>query len=159
MEEVSISVKNNEGRGNYLTRIAFTWLGFAILLTSMQFQSRSLVKTVLCEKALIKQAKLVFISVILYIREYLCVATSLLSRQFEGDLWQILKSGSYLLYIPGNETKDPSKAHLSTVALKPEETLSTRALAMGKPILFHDGKCSGFFYVHYFNNIVHRTHT
>ena len=27
-----------------------------------------------------------------------------------------------LLYISGNETKDPSKAHLSTVARKPEET-------------------------------------
>ena len=27
-----------------------------------------------------------------------------------------------LLYISGNETKDASKAHLSTVALKPEET-------------------------------------
>ena len=24
----------------------------------------------------------------------------------------------------------------------------------GKPLLFHD-KCSGFFYVHYFNNLVH----
>ena len=28
----------------------------------------------------------------------------------------------YLLYISGNETKDVSKAHLSTVARKPEET-------------------------------------
>ena len=27
-----------------------------------------------------------------------------------------------LLYISGNETKDASKAHLSTVARKPEET-------------------------------------
>ena len=27
----------------------------------------------------------------------------------------------------------------------------------GKPILFHE--CSGFFYVHYFNNTVHRTYS
>ena len=27
----------------------------------------------------------------------------------------------------------------------------------GKPLLFHD-KCSGFFYVHYFNNLVHGTY-
>ena len=27
-----------------------------------------------------------------------------------------------LLYISGHETKDPSKVHLSTAALKPEET-------------------------------------
>ena len=27
----------------------------------------------------------------------------------------------------------------------------------GKPVLFHD-KCSGFFYIHYFNNLVHGTY-
>ena len=27
----------------------------------------------------------------------------------------------------------------------------------GKPLLFHD-KCSGFFYVHYLNNLVYRTY-
>ena len=33
-----------------------------------------------------------------------------------------------LLYISGNETKDTSKAHLSTVARKPEETCKQERL-------------------------------
>ena len=33
-----------------------------------------------------------------------------------------------LLYICGNETKDASKAHLSTVGQKPEETCKQRRL-------------------------------
>ena len=67
-----------------------------------------------------------------------------------------------LLYTSGNETKDVSKAHLSTVAQKPEETCKQGRLlcepeTQGKPLLFHD-KCSGFFYVHHFNNLVHGTY-
>ena len=27
----------------------------------------------------------------------------------------------------------------------------------GKPVIFHD-KCSGFFYMHYFNNLAHETY-
>ena len=34
----------------------------------------------------------------------------------------------YVLYISGNETKDASKAHLSTVARKPEETCKQERL-------------------------------
>ena len=55
-------------------------------------------------------------------------------------------------YISGNETKDAWKAHLSTVARKPEETCKQgRACYMNQKHqgkLFHD-KCSWLFYVRY----------
>ena len=60
-----------------------------------------------------------------------------------------------LLYISGNETKDASKVHLSTVAQKPEEmrkpvnkgTCYVNQKHQGKPLLFH-AKCCGFFDLH-----------
>ena len=47
----------------------------------------------------------------------LCQAFLLFSHNFDYT-----SSWNVLLYISGNETKDASKVHLSTVAWKPEET-------------------------------------
>ena len=66
----------------------------------------------------------------------------------------------WLVYNCGNESKDASKAHLSTVARKPEETCKQGPLlcepetpGLVKTLLFDD-KCSGFFCVHYVHLIL-----
>ena len=72
--------------------------------------------------------------------------------------------GAILFYISGNETMDPSKAHLhvSNVARvrKPVNKgacyVNQKHRGKHRALLF-DNKCPGFFYIHFFNQFASDT--